>query len=154
MSDTPDDTHRILNQADALMNRHRGHRTFVARNTAEESQSAPTVDAVPPADEDFPVLTEVVNEFASEFAIESGNEISGIAAEKQKADLLAAQRQQIEEHLERWLDNRLPDEVLRVMDGVSDQLIGSLVTRMREELLPELLTVVANNDNEDQKPTD
>jgi hypothetical protein len=96
----------------------------------------------------------VVSEFASEFAIESGNEISGIAAEKQKADLLAAQRQQIEDHLERWLDNRLPDEVLRVMDGVSDQLIGSLVSRMREELLPELLAVVANSDNEHQKTTD
>jgi hypothetical protein len=150
MSHTPDDTHRILNQADALMNRHRGHRTFVAKNTAEETASATTADAVPPADEDFPVLTEVV----SEFAIESGNEISGIAAEKQKADLLAAQRQQIEDHLERWLDNRLPDEVLRVMDGVSDQLIGSLVSRMREELLPELLSVVASSDNEHQKTTD
>jgi hypothetical protein len=52
---------------------------------------------------------------------------------------LAAKQQQIESALDQWLDKELPNEILRVMDGISDQLIGTLVRRMREELLPQLL---------------
>lgn len=145
MSDTPDETHRILNQADALMNRHRSPRVFVARGVTEEVPSHSV------ADEDFPVLTEIVSEINLRSDGESDVEKSELASDPEQENIAALQRQQIEAHVEHWLDSQLPDEVLRVMDGVSDQLIVSLVARIREELLPELLSVVGNRIQEGQQ---
>lgn len=147
MSDMPDDTHKILTQADALMNRHRSPRVFVAKGVVEESQSLPDTDTPAPVDEDFPVLTEIV----SEITIEDSGEKSVPGSGAEPDNIAAMQRQKIEEAMEGWLDSRLPDEVLRVMDGVSDQLIVSLVSRMREELLPELLTAIDTRNQDDHR---
>ena len=139
MSEASDDTSRILTQADALMNRHRSHRVFVARNEAE---NASPEDTSAPVDDDFPVLTEVVAE-----------DNQGEAAEKASGvDHLSLQTTRLEETLEDWLDTRLPDEVLRVMDGISDQLISTLVTRMRAELLPQLMSSLQAPENIDSTP--
>jgi hypothetical protein len=126
MTENQDGTHRVLAQADALMRR---HRVFVAGgNATTEATENP-----PSQDDDIPVLTEVVAEVVAE---SSSNESPPPVPVQ---ELLDSQRAKIEQTIEQWLDEKLPEEVLRVMDGISDQLIGSLVTRMRNELLPQLL---------------
>lgn len=124
MTETQDGTHRVLAQADALMRR---HRVFIAGgNAAAEATEKSQED-------DIPVLTEVVAEAVAE---SSPNESPPPVPVQ---ELLDSQRAKIEQTIAQWLDEKLPEEVLRVMDGISDQLIGSLVTRMRNELLPQLL---------------
>lgn len=126
MTENQDGTHRVLAQADALMRR---HRVFIAGgNAAAEATENP-----PSQEDDIPVLTEVVAEAIAE---SSPNESPPPVPVQ---ELLDSQRAKIEQTIEQWLDEKLPEEVLRVMDGISDQLIGSLVTRMRNELLPQLL---------------
>lgn len=126
MTENQDGTHRVLAQADALMRR---HRVFIAGgNAAAEATENP-----PSQEDDIPVLTEVVAEAIAE---SSQNESPPPVPVQ---ELLDSQRAKIEQTIEQWLDEKLPEEVLRVMDGISDQLIGSLVTRMRNELLPQLL---------------
>jgi hypothetical protein len=125
MNDTPNPTHQVLAQADALMRR---HRVFVAGAAAPVAAPAPLAEA----EEDIPVLTEVVAENLAE-------NFEPMPVADPVASALAAKQQQIESALDRWLDKELPNEILRVMDGISDQLIGTLVRRMRDELLPQLL---------------
>ena len=40
--------------------------------------------------------------------------------------------------LEAWLDEKLPAAVLRVLDGLSDQMISQVAAQARLELLPRL----------------
>lgn len=121
-----DGTHRVLAQADALMRR---HRVFIAGgNAAAEAAENPAQQ-----EDDIPVLTEVVAEAVAE---SSPNEPPSAVPVQ---ELLDSQREKIERTIEQWMDEKLPEEVLRIMDGISDQLIGSLVTRMRNELIPQLL---------------
>lgn len=121
MTEHQDETHKVLAQADALMRR---HRVFIAGAAAENAE-----DPVPQED-DIPTLTEVVGE-AGPTSPETPEPLP-------IQELLAVQQQQIEDTVEQWLDEKLPEEVLRVMDGFTDQLIAALVTRMRTELIPQL----------------
>jgi hypothetical protein len=129
MNEPQNQTHRVLAQADALMRR---HRVFIAGNataTAPDENSADQED-------DFPVLTEVVADEAQQGS-DADPTPPGLT-EAQVQEMLAAQQQEFQHVLAQWLDEKLPDEVLRVMDGVSDQLIGALTTRMRNEFLPQV----------------
>ena len=82
----------------------------------------------PPAEEDVPLLTEVVK--ASGPAV--GNPGPGPQAAA-LADLAA-----VDALLTEWLDTRLPDAVLKVLDGVADQLIQRITREAEEDLLPRL----------------
>lgn len=126
MSEPRDETHRVLAQADALMSR---HRIFVAGAAAPVFPELTSPTAL---DEDIPVLTEVVADL----------DTPELPTPDSIENLLTSQRQQLEQTIGQWMDQRLPEEVLRVMDGISDQLIGTLVERMRAELLPQLLTAL------------
>lgn len=99
----------VIGQIDALIGRHR-------------NPGAP--------EEDLPVLTEVVEEDAATMQQPSGSESD--------AARLSAQRLALARELEAWLDEQLPDAVLRVLDGLSDQLIAQVAARARLELLPKL----------------
>lgn len=136
MNEHRDETHRVLAQADALMGR---HRVFIAGAGAPPIETASlTTD-----EEDIPVLTEIVDD-RDTLALPGPNPVE---------DLLVVQRQQLEQTIEQWMDQRLPEEVLRVMDGVSDQLIGTLVSKMRAELLPQLLAATYPPANDDDGTT-
>lgn len=104
----------LLDKADALM---RKHRVFVA--------GAGDADT---ANDDVPLLTEVVS---AEALMPSAVPAPAAADLKPLRDALAVE-------LEAWLDQELPQHVLRVLDGISDQLILQLSLKARAELLPRL----------------
>lgn len=99
----------VIDQADALINRHR---------------PLPG-SAHPQSEEGIPVLTEVVD-------LQTGN-IAPVAADTQ-----AAVRAALARELEAWLDEKLPEAVLRIIDGLSDQMISQVAAQARLELLPRL----------------
>jgi hypothetical protein len=110
-----DNTADLLRKADALIRR---TRVFVA------GSSSPTAEPSAP-DEDLPVLTDIVTEHEAALA----------TAPPHMQQHLDALR----EELSRWLDQELPNAVLRVTDGLADQLIGELTHQAEKELLPRLI---------------
>jgi len=110
MSDA--DTEGLLNKADALIRR---HRVFIA------GAPAPTLESSP--DDDLPVLTEVVSDAAL------------ATAPPHMQEHLDALR----EELTRWLNEELPHAVLKVTDGLADQLMGELTHQAEQQLLPRLI---------------
>ena len=78
----------------------------------------------PPAEEDVPLLTEVVGQDAPPVLR------SGLPPTVDQEALAAV--------LAEWLDTRLPEAVLQVLDGVADQLILKLTRDAEDDLLPRL----------------
>ncbi|KAF0167070.1 MAG: hypothetical protein FD157_232 [Rhodocyclaceae bacterium] len=110
-----DDTSDLLRKADALIRR---TRVFVA------ASSEPTPEAAAP-EEDLPVLTDIVTEHEAALAT---------APPHMQLHLDA-----LREELSRWLDQELPHAVLRVTDGLADQLMGELTEQAEKNLLPRLI---------------
>ncbi|MDP1609473.1 MAG: hypothetical protein Q8M11_00335 [Sulfuritalea sp.] len=110
-----DDTADLLRQADALIRR---NRTYVAG-------SSPVAAHVPPPEEDLPVLTDIVTEQEAALA----------TAPPHMQQHLDALR----EELSRWLVQELPHAVLKVTDGLADQLMGELTHQAEKKLLPRLI---------------
>lgn len=118
------DSDDILEKADALMRR---RRVFVA-GAAEEPLPEPTETAAEDVD-DIPVLTDVVPDETVVAQRPQGAAAGGEAAGLR--DALAAE-------LDAWLDEELPGHVMRVLDGVTDQMIGHISAKARAELLVRL----------------
>lgn len=110
-----DDTTEVLRKADALMRR---TRVFVA---GAKVQAEPA----PIPDDDLPVLTEVVTEHEAALA----------TAPPHMQQHLDALR----EELSLWLEQELPEAVLKVTDGLADQLMGELTDQAEKNLLPRLI---------------
>ena len=89
-------------------------------------------------DEDFPVLTEVVED--SEAAPHSADLAQQIEATvRERLDHLLKERQaHLSQEIESWLDEQMPQLVIRAMDGITDHLVTLLASRVRDELLPRL----------------
>jgi len=79
----------------------------------------------PPADEDVPLLTEIVENAGLLPLPESANARETLASE-----------------LEYWLDMHLPEAVLKVLDGVADQLVLQVGEQARRDLLPRLVAAL------------
>lgn len=124
----------IIDKADALMRR---HRAFLAGDATAAGQ--PTAAAAQETLEDIPTLTEVVEETAAGSA--GGVEIEAILQERLAA-ALPQQRELLRRELAIWLDEQLPQVVMRVLDGLSDQLIAQVNTQARTTLLPKLQAVL------------
>ena len=110
-----DNTEDVLRKADALIRR---TRVFVAG-------SSPGPAAAPPAEDDLPVLTDIVTEREAALA----------TAPPHMQQHLDALR----EELTRWLEQELPHAVLKVTDGLADQLMGELTEQAEKKLLPRLI---------------
>lgn len=117
MADSDDD---VLQKADAFMRR---HRVFVAGAAAPAADKPELEPPTPEEDADIPVLTEVV-------AAEPGSAAAAIDPDQLRTALAA--------ELDAWLDERLPAHVMRVLDGITDQMIGHVSEKARSELLPRL----------------
>jgi hypothetical protein len=109
------DTEDLLRKADALIRR---NRVYVA------GSSSPATKPTPP-DDDLPVLTDIVTEHEAALA----------TAPPHMQQHLDALR----EELSRWLDQELPHAVLKVTDGLADQLMGELTHQAEKNLLPRLI---------------
>jgi len=110
-----DNTEDVLRKADALIRR---TRVFVAR-------SSPEAALTPPPEDDLPVLTDIVTEHDAALA----------TAPPHMQQHLDALR----EELSLWLERELPDAVLKVTDGLADQLMGELTHQAEKNLLPRLV---------------
>ena len=110
-----DNTSEVLRKADALIRR---TRVFVA------GSKSPSEPAPVPEDE-LPVLTEVVTEHEAALA----------TAPPHMQQHLDALR----EELSLWLEQELPHAVLKVTDGLADQLMGELTEVAEKNLLPRLI---------------
>ena len=108
----------LLQKADALMRR---HRVFVAGATAQDEAAA--------VHEDVPVLTEIVDPDVAGVPVANGVEIGAL-------------RHALAHEIENWLDVELPQHVMRVVDGITDQLVSQLSLQIRSELLPKLENLV------------
>ncbi|MCK9388030.1 MAG: hypothetical protein M0Q22_06515 [Sulfuritalea sp.] len=113
-----DDTADLLSKADALIQR---NRVFVADSSAQAILETPA----PPHEDDLPVLTDIVTEHEAALAT---------APPHMQRHLDA-----LREELSRWLDQELPHAVLKVTDGLADQLMGELTHQAEKNLLPRLI---------------
>lgn len=134
-------TDDVIDKADSLMRRHRafiaGEATSVDNATAVPP--APTFVAVEAEAGDIPLLTEVVADAdAMELpAVANSAEIEALLRERLAA-ALPQQREMLRRELAVWLDEQLPQIVMRVLDGVTDQLVAQINTQARMTLLPKL----------------
>ncbi len=134
MSDEDD----VLQKADALMRR----RSFVAgANQQVAAVPTPEPQPAPQADDDVPLLTEVV---APEDV--PPPPLPGID--------MAALRETIAAEMEAWLDRELPAQVQRVLDGLTDRLIIELSAAARADLTPRVLEILSAAAPAKPDPTD
>lgn len=132
----------ILDKADSLMRR---HRAFVAGDRpASPVPQGDGLRAVSPEPtfgkaaepDDLPVLTEVVAGI-DEAPLPVPTDIESLLQERLAA-ALPQQREVLRRELALWLDEQLPQLVMRVLDGVTDQLVAQINTQARMTLLPKL----------------
>lgn len=109
------DTSEVLRKADALIRR---TRVYVAGSSTLTTPTEST-------DDDLPILTDIVTEHEAALA----------TAPPHMQQHLDALR----EELSRWLDQELPQAVLKVTDGLADQLMGELTHQAERNLLPRLI---------------
>jgi hypothetical protein len=124
MSDnTPNPANSLLQQADALMRRHK--RTFVAG----AGNAAPAANAEAT---DLPVLTDVIE---ADQLIASASRIAEDEIKARIHAAVGANDAELARALERWIATHLPDALSQALDSVAEQLKLELAARLRAELL-------------------
>ena len=126
----------VINKADSLMRRHRPISVGDAAATSAKPAEA----------DDLPVLTEIVAAADEPALPPPVRDIEELLRERLAA-ALPQQRELLRRELATWLDEQLPQLVMRVLDGVSDQLVAQINTQARVTLLPRLQAVL-EADNE------
>ena len=142
----------LLDQADALMRR----RAFVAGANSKPStpstsvtsnnttQEIPVLETV---SEVLPVLTDVVDAQNipehPDHSTRAEPLSTGFMQTKAEAsaylNLLLMEKQAVlTREIETWLDEQMPQLVIRAMDGITDHLVALLANRARDDLLPRL----------------
>jgi len=141
-------SNNVLDQADALMRR----RSFVAGVDPGSGEADGNSDVADQStSEDVPVLTDVVGDDAvaqhSPPPVgDTGGALSpaGSALELEQAlrarlnQLLMDRQTVLAQEIEAWLDEQMPQLVIRAMDGITDHLVSLLANRAKDELLPRL----------------
>jgi hypothetical protein len=134
----------LIDQANKLMRR----RVFVASGALPPTplpEPAPTIEVPTIEIDDLPVLTEVFIAEPEVAPVEVEPPEPVIPQEMIDAramELLQAQlpfqRQAVADELAAWLDTELPQVVVRVLDGVTDQIIARVTEEARAVLVPRL----------------
>lgn len=121
-----DDTSDLLLKADAFMRRGRSYVASVPTmpQSPVAEAASPVIDN-PATDDDIPVLTEKVAE--------------GDAAYATAPPHMQQHLDALREELARWLEQELPHAVLKVTDGLADQLMAELTHQAERNLLPRLI---------------
>jgi hypothetical protein len=139
---------KLLDQADALMRR----RSFVARSGSEPHDPEEQTEVADACSvEDVPVLTDVVNEpilapatdnpCGETASTESEARVAlriELALRQRVSQLLMDRQALLAQEIEAWLDEQMPQLVIRAMDGITDHLVALLANRAKDELLPRL----------------
>jgi len=141
----PDDTAKLLADADKLIQR---RRVFIASPSSAAQSAAPAhffeaaegnpIEAIPTlpahplaehdADHDLPLLTEKIT-----------------SPTPSLADIQALQRDAVQKELASWLEQELPLAILKITDGVADQLLGELTRNAEQHLLPSLMAQLSDH---------
>ncbi|MDD5177229.1 MAG: hypothetical protein PHQ05_12495 [Sterolibacterium sp.] len=134
----------LLDQADALMRR----RTFVAGAKIESVEPVETSEhAADAAGDEVPILTDVVNVNdapppAGDIPMAAMETVASRQSEEavreRLGQLLFERHAELSQEVEKWLDEQMPQLVIRAMDGITDHLVALLANRVRDELLPRL----------------
>ncbi|CAG4885301.1 conserved protein of unknown function [Georgfuchsia toluolica] len=101
---------------------------FMKRRRAQAGSMAVDIPLHAEPVDDIPMLTEVVGE-------------TGLQAKPPHDDL----NRDIAHALDAWLDKNLPQAVVRVMDGITDNLILQIQQSADKDLLPRLKQVLLGN---------
>ena len=120
----------ILQKVDSLMRR---RRVFVAG-----AALSPPAEGSGPTEEDIPVLTEVVEAPATSLPVGLDPQLVEDIVAERLAALLPLRREVLARELEVWLDEQLPQVVMRLFDGITDQLVAQVSRQARSALLPRL----------------
>ncbi len=136
---------KLLEQADSLMRR----RSFVAGARLEPSSARAAIED-PVSLADVPVLTDIVGPASSQ---DRSAEAYAVAAEatqlrERLSQLLSVRQAELAQEIETWLDEQMPQLVIRAMDGITDHLVALLANRARDELLPRLEAALRLSDDE------
>lgn len=133
-----DETTDLLLKADAFMRRTRSYVAATPLAVPETRTMEPADAGGFPGqdlDDDIPVLTDKLSE--SEAALAT--------APPHMQQHLDALR----EELALWLERELPQAVLKVTDGLADQLVGELTNQAERNLLPRLIARLDGGRNPD-----
>ncbi len=133
-----DESDRVIEQADSFMRRHGIAAAPTDKGGAQDdglpvltdiigTALAPTPEPAPPQAPPAPMLPP--------------DRVEALAREM-LFDRLPGQRQALAEELAAWLDDELPQIVLRVLDGVTDQLVDQVTAEARTILLPRLQMII------------
>lgn len=118
----------LLDQADALLHRHRG------------AASLMTASGEDIAADDLPLLTEVVDEpLVSGTLAAAAPEQAAMALSERLADLDGL----IAREVESWLSNELPQLLSAELDRLVERVHGQALAQMRATLLPTLSRRIA-----------
>ncbi len=122
----------VIDQADALMRR---HRSFVARVTDQPGDTNTAAVATGEGhDADIPLLTEMV-----ESGVPGASSVDGVASKPiDTTKLLDGLRADIEQELSVWLVEELPAAVA----NASQSILTELDAKARHTLLPRLLEMI------------
>lgn len=132
----------VIDKADSLMRRHRS-----AGAPASGVAAAADMPAAKASDaDDLPLLTEVVAPADGTLPATAARDIEDLLRERLAA-ALPQQRELLRRELAAWLDEQLPQLVMRVLDGVTDQLVAQINTQARMTLLPKLQSVLEAQDD-------
>ena len=124
--DADDSSRNLLNKADEFLQRRRAQLGNPMRETAQHVA----------VEDDFPVLTDVVNQDGSAANITP----TTIAKRDFSAD--------IAREMGDWLDENLPQVVMHALDGITDRLIAQIHESAHSDLLPRLQRTLS----EDKEP--
>lgn len=127
----------LIDKADTLIQR---RRVFVAGGV-RSLRPAPGEEVPAVRNGDLPVLTDVVVPL-SELPPAPQPTIPQEQIDARAMELLQARlplhRQAVADELLAWLDTELPQVVMRVLDGVTDQIIAQVTEDARAALLPRI----------------
>ena len=142
---------KLLDQADALMRR----RSFVV-GTQQDDADAVDDPGDDSAAEDLPILTDVVtDQILAKESLTRGEKACTLAAgtlvtpeferalRERVAQLLVERQVLLAQEIEAWLDEQMPQLVIRAMDGITDHLVALLANRAKDELLPRLEAILS-----------
>jgi hypothetical protein len=127
----------LIDKADTLIQR---RRIFVAGGGVRQPETHVTTTEA----SELPVLTEIVDASWPPAPVEPPIPPVHIdaLAKALLQERLPVQQQLLADNLAGWLDTELPQVVMRVLDGLSDQMITQVTTEARASLLPRLQAVL------------
>ncbi len=140
----------LLLKADALLRKHT--RAQSLDDSPEDSPDQPVPTLALEDDDDLPILTEIVKDYAGP-AAESSPLADTERAPVELAEYLVGLDTELAREIESWFATELPQLVAREFDLLNERLRTEALAHMRATLVPALSELIAARlDGLDRKP--